>query len=69
MRPERERSAASLEPEGAGTAESGGGGAKKPYERPRILSREILEAVAGVCAPSPPAKSNAGVCPMGPISS
>ena len=44
-------------------------GAKKPYERPRILSREVLEAVAGVCAPSPPAKSNAGTCPMGPISS
>jgi hypothetical protein len=39
------------------------------YERPRILSRESLEAVAAVCAPSPPAKSNPGVCPSGPISS
>jgi hypothetical protein len=41
----------------------------KPYERPRILSREPLEAVAAVCAPAPPAKSNPGVCPSGPISS
>ena len=40
----------------------------KRYERPRILSREPLEAVAAVCAPSP-AKSNPGMCPAGPISS
>jgi hypothetical protein len=42
---------------------------KRPYERPRILSREPLEAVAAVCAPSPPAKGNPGVCPSGPIAS
>lgn len=42
---------------------------RKPYERPRILSREPLEAVAAICAPTPPAKSNPGVCPSGPISS
>jgi hypothetical protein len=42
---------------------------KRPYERPRILSRESLEAVAAVCAPAPPAKSNPGMCPQGPISS
>lgn len=42
---------------------------KRPYERPRILSREPLEAVAAVCAPSPPAKANPGLCPSGPISS
>ena len=42
---------------------------RRRYERPRILSREPLEAVAAVCAPSPPAKSNPGVCPSGPISS
>lgn len=41
--------------------------AKKPYEAPRILSREPLEAVAAVC--SPPGKSNPGTCPSGPISS
>ena len=41
----------------------------KRYERPRILSREPLEAVAAVCAPSPPAKGNPGLCPTGPISS
>ena len=42
---------------------------KKAYEAPRILSREPLEAVAAVCAPSPPAKANPGACPSGPISS
>ena len=43
--------------------------AKRPYERPRILSREPLEAVAAVCAPAPPAKANPGTCPSGPIAS
>jgi hypothetical protein len=42
---------------------------KKAYEAPRILSREPLEAVAAVCAPTPPAKANPGQCPLGPISS
>jgi hypothetical protein len=42
---------------------------KKAYERPQILYRAPLEAMAAVCAPSPPAKSNPGVCPSGPISS
>jgi hypothetical protein len=42
---------------------------KRAWERPRILSREPLEAVAAVCAPSPPAKGNPGLCPSGPISS
>jgi hypothetical protein len=41
--------------------------AKKPYEPPRIVSREPLEAVAAVC--SPPGKANPGACPTGPISS
>ncbi len=41
----------------------------KLYERPRILSRQPLEAVAAVCAPAPPAKANPVVCPSGPISS
>ena len=40
---------------------------KKPYDPPRILSREPLEAVAAVC--SPPGKANPGLCPSGPISS
>lgn len=40
-----------------------------PYQPPRILLREPLEAMAAVCAPSPPAKSNPGFCPQGPISS
>jgi len=39
------------------------------YEKPRILSREPLEAVAAVCAPAGVAKSNPGLCPSGPISS
>jgi hypothetical protein len=42
---------------------------KRPYEAPRVLSREPLEAVAAVCAPAPPAKANPFVCPQGPISS
>ncbi|MEO8504847.1 MAG: hypothetical protein ABI609_13200 [Acidobacteriota bacterium] len=40
-----------------------------PYERPQILSRQPLEAVASVCAPAPPAKGNPAVCNQGPISS
>ncbi len=42
---------------------------KRAYERPRIVSRELLEAVAAICAPSPPAKGNPGSCPQGPIAS
>ncbi len=42
---------------------------KRAWVRPRILSREPLEAVAAVCAPSPPSKGNPGLCPSGPISS
>jgi hypothetical protein len=42
---------------------------KRAWVRPRILSREPLEAVAAVCAPSPPSKGNPGVCPSGPVSS
>ncbi len=41
----------------------------RPYEAPRVLSREPLEAVAAACAPAPPAKVNAIACPIGPISS
>jgi hypothetical protein len=40
---------------------------KKPYDPPRILSREPLEAVAAVC--STPGKANPGACPSGPIQS
>ncbi len=46
-----------------------GGRGRRPYEPPRILWREPLEAMAAVCAPSPPAKGNPGFCPQGPISS
>ncbi len=42
---------------------------RRPYQSPRILYREPLEAMAAVCAPTPPAKSNPGFCPQGPISS
>jgi hypothetical protein len=41
---------------------------KKPYEAPRILSREPLEAVAAVCSGGV-AKINAVACPNGQISS
>ena len=39
------------------------------YERPRILSRELLEAVAAVCVPPGRAKGSPGQCPRGPIQS
>lgn len=42
---------------------------RKPYVPPQILSREPLEVMASVCAPTPPAKGNPGFCPSGPISS
>jgi hypothetical protein len=51
------------------TPEETGARPKRRWEQPRILSREPLEAVAAVCAPSPPAKGNPGLCPSGPISS
>jgi hypothetical protein len=41
---------------------------RRPYEAPRILHREPLEAMAAVCTP-PPAKNSFGMCPSGPISS
>jgi len=50
-------------------AEAPNAGGRLPYRRPQILSREPLEVMASVCAPSPPAKSNPIVCPQGPISS
>jgi hypothetical protein len=42
-------------------------GKKKPYEPPKILYREELEAMAAVCVP--PGKGDPGACPIGPISS
>jgi hypothetical protein len=51
-----------------GLASTSAGG-RKPYEAPRILSREPLEAIAATCSPSPPAKANPVLCPQGPISS
>jgi hypothetical protein len=50
------------------TGEEGAPG-RRPYEPPRILSREPLEAVAALCTPVPPAKANLGQCPQGPVSS
>ena len=42
---------------------------KKAYEKPQVIYRAPLEAMASVCAPAPPSKSNPGLCPSGPISS
>ena len=66
-----ERTVNSMEQAKTTTPEAGApqDGGRKPYEPPKILSREPLEAAAGVCAPSPPAKSNPGTCSTGPISS
>lgn len=46
-----------------------GAGRKKAYEKPQVVYRAPLEAMAAVCAPAPPSKSNPGFCPQGPISS
>jgi hypothetical protein len=45
------------------------GASRRAYEPPRILYREALEAMAAVCAPTPPAKGNVAFCSQGPISS
>ena len=37
---------------------------KKKYQRPEILYREPLEAMAALCQPRPPAKANVGACPL-----
>lgn len=46
-----------------------GASAREPYEAPRIVYREPLEAVATACTPAPPSKGSPGACPTGPISS
>jgi hypothetical protein len=39
---------------------------RKPYEKPRVLYREPLEAVAAACTPAPPGKSGpAEMCNVG----
>lgn len=40
---------------------------KRRWDRPRIIAREPLEAVASVC--STVGKQNPGTCPSGPLSS
>ncbi|MGB8223494.1 MAG: hypothetical protein WCF10_12995, partial [Polyangiales bacterium] len=45
------------------------GSEREPYEAPRIVYREPLEAVATTCLPTPPAKGTPGSCPLGPIAS
>jgi len=42
---------------------------REPYDAPRIVYREPLEAVATTCLPAPPAKGTVGACPLGPLSS
>jgi hypothetical protein len=49
--------------------DTAGARARRRYEPPRVLHREPLESIAAVCAPAPPAKTNPGFCPQGPISS
>lgn len=41
---------------------------REPYEPPRIVYREPLEAVATACT-EPTSKGNPGSCPIGPVSS
>jgi len=33
---------------------------KKPYEKPQIVHRQVLEAIAGVCQNSDPVNGKAG---------
>lgn len=56
-------------PEITSTAVSDAEKKRKDYTPPMIVSREPLEAMAAICSPSPPAKANAGACPVGPVSS
>lgn len=64
-----------MEPRRPGDSDSTGGSGitpgpvKRQYEPPRILYREPLEAMAAVCAPTPPAKGSVAFCSQGPISS
>jgi len=51
------------------TSGQGEGAEREPYEPPRIVYREPLEAVATTCLPAPPSKATVGVCPIGPIAS
>jgi hypothetical protein len=44
-------------------------GEREPYDPPRIVYREPLEAVAVTCLPAPPSKGTPGSCPLGPTSS
>lgn len=56
-------------PAAAAMPETSATAARRPYQAPRILFREPLEAMAAICSPHPPAKANKGLCPLGPISS
>ena len=51
------------------TSGQGEAAEREPYEPPRIVYREPLEAVATTCLPAPPAKGTPGACPVGPIKS
>lgn len=50
------------------TDASGETAGRKPYEAPRIVYREPLEAVATACT-APTSKGLPAACPVGPISS
>jgi hypothetical protein len=65
----RAQAAAALPLEPAEQVATAASATRRPYQPPRILFREPLEAMAAICTPSPPAKANKGHCPMGPISS
>ena len=56
-------------PQTSAMPETSATSARRPYQAPRILFREPLEAMAAICSPHPPAKANKGLCPLGPISS
>lgn len=47
---------------GPSTPKTENGSPRKPYDRPRILSREPLEAMAATCTASARGKANKSVC-------
>ncbi len=60
---ERNKTSSSSEVSGNPTDDASG---REPYETPRIVYREPMEAVATSCNPG---KGTPAACPIGPVSS
>lgn len=62
---ERKKTNSPTDASSEGSSEVSG---RKPYEPPRIVYREPLEAVATACTAGT-SKGDAAACPIGPVSS